>query len=130
MASSISLAFCRSSVSRPALALPAENFFRGDHRVAVNRDSVFKLPGIAAGERDHHGDSLSLGDLKHESVSRLQSLNRQRQSAELILAIGIGSGEVTDKFRLELAQSQTERVAQARQIIGVAHPVGQIQVER
>ena len=64
------------------------------------------------------------------TISLLQSLNRQRQSAELIFAIRIGSGEVTDEFRLEHAQSQTERVADARQIFGVADPVGQIQVKR
>jgi len=68
----------------------------------VNRDRVFEFQSVAAGECDHHGDALGLGDLEHESISLLQSRNRQRQSAELIFAIRIGSGEVADEFRLEL----------------------------
>ena len=129
---SVEYSFCTLLLTRllTPSALSAEHFFRGDHRVAVNRDCVFEIQGVAAGECDHHGDALGLGDSEHESISLLQSLNRQRQSAELIFAIRIGSGEVTDEFRLELAQSQTERVAEARQIFGVADPVGQIQVKR
>ena len=114
----------------PGSAFPAEHFLRRDHRVAVNRDRVFDILGVAAGEGDHHRDALGLGDPEHECISLLQSLNRQRQSAELIFAIRISSGEVTDQFRLELAQSQTERVAEPGQIFVVADSVGQIDVKR
>ena len=74
-----------------------EHFFRRDHGVAVNRDGIFDISRVAAGECDHHGDAASLGDAEDEFIPLLQSLDGQRQAAELVFAIGIGSGDVADK---------------------------------
>src|SRR6266436_10454275 len=101
-----------------------------DHRVAVNGQRVFHIPRVAAGEGDHHGDAASLGDAEDKFVALLQSVNGERQAAELVFAIGIGAGDVAEQLRIELAKAGAERVVEPREIVVVASFVGEVDVDR
>src|SRR5882762_9136372 len=110
--------------------LLGKHFCCGDDGVAVNRNRVFDIPRVAAGEGDHHGDAASFGDAEDEFVALLQPVNGERQAAELVFAIGIGSGDVAEQLRVELAKAGAESVVEPCEIVVIANFVGEVDVDR
>src|SRR5271168_1702372 len=70
--------------------------------IAVDRHSVFDAASIAAGVGHHRGNTLCPRHAENKFVPLLQSFDRQRQAAELVFAVGIGSGDVANQIGLEL----------------------------
>ena len=72
----------------------------------------------------------NLGNALLAFISPLESFEAQRQPAQLVFAIWISAGDVADQVRLELAQAGTDGVVQPGQVVVVANPIGQIDVNR
>src|SRR5581483_10691532 len=97
--STVSVAW-RTSCSR--MSLGSEDFLGCDNRVAVNRDGVFYFVRVTACECHHHWNVAGSCYFEHQLVTPSQPFNRKRQASKLIFAVGIGSGDVADQFRIEL----------------------------
>src|SRR5277367_4432018 len=97
MASSISKCFVGTYCQRTLSVLSHEHFFCGNHGVAVDRDCVLDIPRVATGKGHHHWKVSCASDTENEFVALLQSINRERQSAELVFAVGIGPGNVAEQ---------------------------------
>ena len=62
----------------------------------MNRDRILDIPRVAAGKGHHHGNVSGTSHTEDELVALLQSVHGERQAAELVVAIGIGSGNVAE----------------------------------
>src|SRR5439155_17543523 len=71
-----------------------------------------------------------LGRAKDQLIPALQSLDRQSQAAELVFAIGVGTGDVADQVWRELAQAGAERVVEPAEVVVIGDAVGQVHVNR
>ena len=95
----------------------------------MDGDRVLDAAGVAAGEGDHHRDAAGAGGGEDQRVPFLQPLEGERQSAQLVFAVGIGAGEIAEQVRLELAQAGTERVVEPGEVVRVAGAVRQVDVD-
>src|SRR4051794_13369158 len=95
---------CRRTVKDYHSRSGVKNFFSRNHSIAVDRHRVFHVAGVAAGVGDHHGNCSRLSYAKHQLVPLLQSLNGQRQPAQLVLFIRVSARDVAQQLRLELPQ--------------------------
>src|SRR5437660_8418056 len=74
----------------------AENFFRSNHRVAVNCDRVFHATRVPTSEGHHHWSVTRFGYAEHQFIPPLESFDGKGQSAELIFTIRVGPRNVTN----------------------------------
>src|SRR5215211_6862167 len=64
------------------------------NRCDMDRDGVLDSPRVAAGEHDHQRNSGGAHGLDHHSIALAQSRFRDTQSAELIVLVRVGAGEI------------------------------------
>jgi hypothetical protein len=107
-----------------------KDFFGGDDGVGVDGDGVIDVAGVASGVGDHDGNVAGAGHSEDELVALFEAIDAEIESAELVLAVGIGSRDVADEVGLELAESGAERVVEPGEIVVVADPVGQVDIDR
>ena len=65
----------------------------------------------------------------HQAVAFHQAFEGQRQPAQLVFEIGIGARQVDNQLRVEHGQRGAVAVAQAVQVLAVAHAIGQVNVQ-
>ncbi len=105
----------------------------------MNLDGVGGVAGVAAGEGDGDGDGTRAGGVEDDAVAFLLAFQRQGQTAELVLAVGVGAGEVVDQTRLrgaahalflpEAVKGAVEGFAEQAKVVGVAGEVEQADVK-
>src|SRR5215469_5733284 len=105
-----------------------EDFCGGDDRVGVDGHGVFDAGGVAAGVRHENGEATSASGAKDQLVALLQAVDCEIQSAKLIFAERIGSGDVADQLGLELSEAGAQGVIEPGEVFGVAAAVGKIHI--
>jgi hypothetical protein len=89
----------------------------------VDRDRVLYPPGVAACAGHHHGHPAAARRLKDALIARLQAIDRQRESAELITDVRIGAGEVADELGSN-RRRRAERDVEPGQVLRVPNRSG------
>ena len=69
----------------------------------MDRDGVFDANGIASSEGDEDRNVAGASGSEDKFVATLESVESQCESAELVFAKGVCTGDVRDKLGLELA---------------------------
>ena len=67
----------------------------------MDSDSIFQLFGVASGQSHGHGHVTLARHCKNNVVALPQSGPREGESAELVLVVGVGTGQVEDQIWLE-----------------------------
>ena len=81
--------FCRSEVYG----------LGGAHGIAVDLNRIVRIQRVPSGERDGEGDAGGAHALVNDVVAFAEAVHRQAEATELILAVGIGTGEVEGDLR-------------------------------
>src|SRR6202012_4431604 len=76
------------------VAASCKNLLCRQDRIAVDCNRVLYVARIAAGVSNHHRDVARLCHLQHQLIALLQTLDRQRQAAQLVFFIRISTGNV------------------------------------
>src|SRR5882724_5018823 len=104
------------------------NFPCRHNRIHMNPYGIFNSSRVPARQRRGHWHSPLPRLFKHALVSRLQTVLRQHQATQLILAIGIRAAHVKNNVRPELFERLCHHRQQCLQIFVVLDAVIHIQV--
>ncbi len=72
---------------------------------------------------------MAAGVVEDESVAAVKAFDGERETAELVFAIRVGSGDIEDEVGMKLAEAAREMQIQDGKIVFVADAVGKIGVE-
>ena len=91
---------------------------------------VLDIQRVTSGQNDGHRDPQAPGALDDELVPLFQPRLRQRQSAELVLFVGVGPSQVENDIRPEILIYLGDARAQLGQVLGVAVAGPETDVDR
>jgi hypothetical protein len=95
----------------------------------VNVDRIGYVLRMAARHHDRDRQTGRAAEIQDQRVARAQSFLRQRESAEAIVAIRIGSGKIDREFGLRCRQRMTFAPLQCIKVVGVTGAIRQFDVE-
>ncbi len=84
---------------------------------------------VSTGQDNRDGDFPSGERLEDEAIALPQSLQREPQPAELILPVGIGTGQVNREVRLERREHSFEAFTEPAQVLAIPGSVRQADVQ-
>src|SRR4029453_12191214 len=85
---------------------------------------------IPTSVRHHHGYRPCLRNLEHQTIMLLQPVDGERQAAQLVFPIRVGTSDITNQFRRELTESAAESLIEPAEICDIIDAVRQIHLYR
>src|SRR6185437_4077017 len=108
----------------------AEHFLSGNDCVAVDRYRVFKSAGVATRVCGHDRNLARSCQAEDKLIALFQALHTKSQTAQLIISVRISARNVADQVGLHFPQPRTQSIVEPSQVILIAGPVRQIDVNR
>ncbi len=94
----------------------------GAHRRQVDRDRVGHVDRVAAAEGGRHRDIPLAAGGEHDLVPPLEPFQRQAETSELIVAVGIRAGLVEDQIGARLVEHLGHRRLDDLEVEGILDP--------